>query len=75
MASCSIRPSLGADPKGEVWEVYKSLPGLLQACRSVLSEQPLFVVLTVYAVKLPAIHAYSALAEMMKGCRGRTGMR
>jgi 23S rRNA (cytosine1962-C5)-methyltransferase len=63
-------PKFGRGPKGEVWEVYKSLPELLQACRAVLSDRPLFVVLTVYAVKLPAIHAYSALAEMMKGCGG-----
>ncbi|MFA5872764.1 MAG: class I SAM-dependent methyltransferase [Anaerolineales bacterium] len=63
-------PKFGRGPKGEVWEVYKSLPELLQACRAVLSDRPLFVVLTVYAVKLPAIHAYSALAETMKGCGG-----
>jgi 23S rRNA (cytosine1962-C5)-methyltransferase len=63
-------PKFGRGPQGEVWEVYKSLPELLQACRAVLSESPLFAVLTVYAVKLPAIHAYAALAEMMKGFRG-----
>jgi len=63
-------PKFGRGPKGEVWEVYKSLPELLQVCRAVLSDRPLFVVLTVYAVKLPAIHANSALAEMMKGCGG-----
>jgi 23S rRNA (cytosine1962-C5)-methyltransferase len=63
-------PKFGRGPKGEVWEVYKSLPELLQACRSILSEAPLFVVLTVYAVKLPAVHACAALAEMMDGFGG-----
>jgi len=63
-------PKFGRGPKGEVWEIYKSLPQLLQACREVLSDKPLFVVLTVYAVKLPAIHACSALAEIMKGWGG-----
>jgi 23S rRNA (cytosine1962-C5)-methyltransferase len=63
-------PKFGRGPKGEVWEVYKSLPELLNACRIILSEDPLFVVLTVYAVKLPAIHAYSTLAEMMRGYKG-----
>jgi 23S rRNA (cytosine1962-C5)-methyltransferase len=63
-------PKFGRGPKGEVWEVFKSLPQLLQACRAVLSDSPLFVVLTVYAVKLPAIHAWSALAGMIKGCEG-----
>ena len=63
-------PKFGRGPKGEVWEVYKSLPQLLQASRAVLSDRPLFVALTVYAVKLPAIHVYFALEEMMKGCGG-----
>jgi 23S rRNA (cytosine1962-C5)-methyltransferase len=63
-------PKFGRGPKGEVWEVYKSLPGLMQACRAALSETPLFMVLTVYAVKLPAIHAYTVLAETMKNNGG-----
>jgi 23S rRNA (cytosine1962-C5)-methyltransferase len=63
-------PKFGRGPKGEVWEVYKSLPELLRACRNALNERPLFVVLTVYAVKLPAIHARTALAEMMAGLGG-----
>ena len=63
-------PKFGRGPKGEVWEVYKSLPELLSACRAVLSDRPLFVVLTAYAVKLPAIHAHAALEEMMKGFGG-----
>ncbi len=63
-------PKFGRGPKGEVWEVYKSLPELLAACRQVLSERPLFVILTIYAVKLPAVHAYAALEEMMKGFGG-----
>ena len=63
-------PKFGRGPKGEVWEVYQALPELLHACRAILSEAPLFVVLTVYAVKLPAVHAYSALKETMKGFGG-----
>lgn len=64
-------PKFGRGPKGEVWELYKSLPALLTACRQVVSATPLFVVLTVYAVKLPAVHAHAALAEMMKGLGGK----
>jgi len=63
-------PKFGRGPKGEVWELYQSLPEILQACRKILNEIPLFVILTVYAVKLPAIHAYTALAEMMHGFGG-----
>jgi 23S rRNA (cytosine1962-C5)-methyltransferase len=63
-------PKFGRGPKGEVWEIYKSLPRLIQSCRAVLSDRPLFVVLTIYAVKLPAIHAYNVLSEMMDSFGG-----
>jgi hypothetical protein len=36
----------------------------------VLSNAPLFVVLTVYAVKLPAVHAAEALSGMLQGLGG-----
>ncbi len=64
-------PKFGRGPKGEVWEVYKSLLELLKTCREVLSDRPLFVALTVYAVKLPAVHVHEALGEMMKGLDGK----
>jgi len=63
-------PKFGRGPKGEVWEVYKSLPRLLEACRQVLSERPLFVVLTVYAVQASAIHIGQTLEEMMAKFQG-----
>jgi len=58
-------PKFGRGPKGEVWEVYKSLPNLLDMCRACLSNHPLFVIVTVYAVRASAIHVAQALAEMM----------
>ena len=63
-------PKFGRGPKGEVWEVYKSLPNLLEACRRVLSDQPLFVVVTIYAVKASAIHIGQALQEMTSNFDG-----
>jgi 23S rRNA (cytosine1962-C5)-methyltransferase len=64
-------PKFGRGPKGEVWEIYKSLPVLLEACRAVLSSQPLFVVLTLYAVKVSALHVGQALGEMLRGFGGK----
>jgi len=58
-------PKFGRGPKGEVWEIYKSLPNLLEACRQVLSKKPLFVVATVYAVQASALHVGQALEAMM----------
>lgn len=67
-------PKFGRGPKGEIWEVYKSLPDLLQTCRECLSDQPLFVAITVYAVRASAIHVAQALDEMMKGFGGKVDM-
>ncbi len=64
-------PKFGRGPKGEVWEVYKSLPKLLAACREVVSQQPLFFVFTVYAVQAAAIHLGQTLQAMMSDWGGK----
>jgi 23S rRNA (cytosine1962-C5)-methyltransferase len=64
-------PKFGRGPKGEVWEVYKSLPGLLETCRECLSSNPLFIVMTLYAVRASAIHVAQALEEIVKGYGGK----
>jgi len=64
-------PKFGRGPKGEVWEVYKSLPSLLEACRECLSEHPLFVVTTLYAIRASAIHAAQAMEDMMNEFEGK----
>ncbi len=63
-------PKFGRGPKGEIWEVYKSLPSLLDMCRACLSDNPLFVIVTVYAVRASAIHVAQAADEMMKKYKG-----
>jgi 23S rRNA (cytosine1962-C5)-methyltransferase len=63
-------PKFGRGPKGEVWEVYKALPNLLALCRSCLSDTPLFLIVTIYAVRASAIHVEQALKDMMKGFTG-----
>lgn len=65
-------PKFGRGPKGEVWEFYKLLPELLQACRAVLAPQPRFVLLTAYAVKASALTLYYAIEEVMHGFTGQT---
>lgn len=63
-------PKFGRGPKGEVWEIYKSLPDLLEACQQILTEKPLFVVATVYAVKASAVHIGQAMQGMMSQYEG-----
>lgn len=67
-------PKFGRGPKGEVWEVYKSLPTLLETCRECLSNDPLFVVTTVYAVRASAIHIAQAMEDRMNGFGGKIEM-
>ena len=67
-------PKFGRGPKGEVWEVYKSLPDLLSTCRECLSDNPLFVVTTIYAVRASAIHVAQAMEDMMNGFGGKIDM-
>ena len=63
-------PKFGRGPKGKVWEFFGSFPSLCQACRGVLSEQPLFVLLTAYAKRASAPELYGAIEGMMAGYGG-----
>ncbi len=63
-------PKFGRGPKGEVWEFYKLIPELLEACRNALVSQPSFVVITAYAVKASALTLHYALQEAMKKFSG-----
>jgi 23S rRNA (cytosine1962-C5)-methyltransferase len=60
-------PKFGRGPEGQVWEFFESLPALLQECRQILSDRPLFVVLTAYAIRASALSAYYAVREMTAG--------
>ena len=64
-------PKFGRGPKGEVWEFYRLLPELLSACRSVLSQEPIFICLTAYAIRASALSLYYSLQEMVAGFAGR----
>jgi 23S rRNA (cytosine1962-C5)-methyltransferase len=57
-------PKFGRGPKGEVWEFYKLLAQLLQACGEILSPQASFFALTAYAVKASPITLLQAIAEI-----------
>jgi 23S rRNA (cytosine1962-C5)-methyltransferase len=64
-------PKFGRGPKGEVWECLQMLPTLLQACRSILKDDPRFVVITAYAIRASALSLYYPLEEMMAGIPGK----
>ncbi len=63
-------PKFGRGPEGQVWELFQSLPELLDYCRQVLSGDPLFVVITAYAIRASALSVNYALEDMTRGFLG-----
>jgi 23S rRNA (cytosine1962-C5)-methyltransferase len=64
-------PKFGRGPAGQVWEFFNSLPGLLQDCRKLLSPNPVFIVLTAYAIRASALSIYYPLAELVNDQGGQ----
>ncbi len=54
-------PKFGRGPKNETWRFEEHFPALLDGVRALLSQQPLFVITTAYAVRL----SYLAVAQSM----------
>ncbi len=67
-------PVFGRGPKGEIWRFGKSVPLLIDACKDVLADKPLFVIMTAYAVQESSLLLYNLLAEWMKPYRGETNV-
>jgi 23S rRNA (cytosine1962-C5)-methyltransferase len=55
-------PKFGRGPTGEVWRLEENLAPLLIDCRKLLDENSLYLVLTVYAVRMSAL----AIGELVK---------
>jgi 23S rRNA (cytosine1962-C5)-methyltransferase len=64
-------PPFGRGPKGEIWRLEESLPALLEDCRTLLTDRPLFFVLTAYAIRTSALSMYYALRETMRDHGGK----
>ncbi len=67
-------PKFGRGTKNETWRFEEDLPDLLANVRSLLSDRPLFVILTAYAVRLSHIALAQALAGHMQGLSGMIEM-
>ncbi len=65
-------PKFGRGPKGETWQIEKDLPKLLSQVRKVLSDKPLFLILTSYAIDSSSLSLSYALADTMKDFSGTT---
>ena len=63
-------PSFGRGPNRELWKAEKQLTDLLDICRQVLSERPLFVILTMYSIEASSLMIGNLLNDTMHGCGG-----
>lgn len=63
-------PKHGRGPRGEIWRLDEGLPTLLQACRAVMAERPLFVAATIYAVRASFLALHQGLSDAFSGLPG-----
>ncbi|QQG41319.1 MAG: class I SAM-dependent methyltransferase [Candidatus Woesebacteria bacterium] len=62
-------PVYGHAPNGDVWDFNKDFSKLLEACKKVLSEKPLFVLVNAYAISTSS----TTLANTLQGYFGDLG--
>ncbi|MEJ8476244.1 class I SAM-dependent methyltransferase [Roseibium algae] len=58
-------PKYGRGPKGEVWDLYTSLPGMLDSLQKLLSKDALFMILTAYAIRSSFVSIHELMAETL----------
>ncbi len=63
-------PKFGRGPKGEIWKIEEMLPKLLSQVKKILSDKPLFVIITSYAIDSSSLSLGYALEDMMKSFGG-----
>lgn len=59
-------PAYGHGKKGEVWNFNKSFPKLLSICKEILVEDPLFILINAYAVKISKQQLEDMLKDLVK---------
>ncbi|MBR4597286.1 MAG: class I SAM-dependent methyltransferase [Opitutales bacterium] len=66
-------PAFGRGPKNELWKLEKMLPQLLQACQNILSDNPLFVMMTLYSIEASALMAKNMLESFFPRLKTECG--
>lgn len=67
-------PAFGHGAKDEIWKIEEDFLKLLESCRKVLSDKPLFVIINGYSAGYSAIGYRNALESMMKNLTGEMEM-
>lgn len=65
-------PRFGRGPKGEVWKFEKAVPDLLQACRGILTPEPLFLYLTAYDVDNKPFELFQWVNRALRSYDGKS---
>ncbi|MBW8637971.1 class I SAM-dependent rRNA methyltransferase [Hoeflea sp. WL0058] len=63
-------PKFGRGPDGEVWQLFDDLPHMLDACRTLLSADPIGLVLTAYSIRASFYSIHELMRETMRGAGG-----
>lgn len=63
-------PSFGHGPKDELWKIEEHFLMLMQLCKEVLSDEPLFVLINGYTAGYSAIAYQNNLMDIMKEYKG-----
>lgn len=63
-------PKFGRGPGGEVWHLFDHVAPLLAGCRAILSDRPIGIVLTAYAVRASFYALHGLMGEAMRGLGG-----
>jgi 23S rRNA (cytosine1962-C5)-methyltransferase len=63
-------PKFGRGPKGEVWNIFEHLKPLLRTCRSLLSDEARFLILTAYSIRASFVAIDELAAEALAGLGG-----
>lgn len=63
-------PAFGRGPKGEVWQLFDHLPGMIELCRSILTPKPLALVLTAYSIRASFFAMHALMRDTMAGMGG-----
>ena len=63
-------PKYGRGPKGEIWRLEDQLPELLALCAGLLSDEAIFMILTIYAIRTSTLATHSAMADALGNRQG-----
>ena len=63
-------PKYGRGPEGEIWQLERDLPELMQLARQLLADDAAFLMLTVYAIRMSALAIDALMHETMMGAGG-----